>query len=250
MESGRVAVAAANNAAWCEAVCRSHGAPGTFRDGLWLNLAPVPPLYPNALTLAGPARSREQLQGIRELLVAGIAGCAVKDSFHALDLAPLGFEILFEATWIFHPPLGVGPALDAAGAHWSRIGCPADLAAWEGAWRGASGDPEGAGPAPLFRPALLDDPDIAVLAAYHDAAIVAGAVANRAAGAVGLSNLFGPAEALDTVWASAVGIVAAAFPGLPIVGYESADRLGPLKRVGFEVLAPLRVWLRTTEHPD
>ncbi|WP_239135543.1 hypothetical protein [Actinoplanes derwentensis] len=31
-------------------------------------------------------------------------GCSVKDSFADLDLAPRGFEALFDATWIWRPP--------------------------------------------------------------------------------------------------------------------------------------------------
>jgi len=40
--------AARNNAEWCDAVCRAHGNPGEFHDGIWLNRKPVPRFYPNA----------------------------------------------------------------------------------------------------------------------------------------------------------------------------------------------------------
>jgi hypothetical protein len=238
-----VAVAAANNAAWCDAVCRSHGAPGEFRSGLWLNLRQVPPFYPNAITLAGPARSADQLQGIADLLAAGIAGgCAVKDSFGALDLAPIGFEVLFEATWLFRPDANSRLDPAAATGQGSRVAHPADLAAWEKAFRGAPGTGDGGSP-PLFRPALLADANIAFLVCSRRDEIIGGAIANRAAGVIGLSNVFAAADDLDAVWAMAVAHAEATFPGLPIVGYEDAGSIAALRKFGFEPLAPLRVWV-------
>jgi hypothetical protein len=237
-------MAAANNAAWCDAVCRSHGAPGTFRSGLWLNLCRVPPLYPNAVTLAGPERSGDQLRGIAELLAAGIAGgYAVKDSFGALDLTSIGFEVLFEATWIFRPETSSGIDALPAAEHWRRVAQPAELAAWEKAWRAASGNGEGSFSPSLFRPALLVDPDLAILALFRDDAIFGGAIANRAAGAIGLSNVFAVESDLEVVWAMAVCHAGAAFPGLPIVGYEAADALACPRKLGFEPLTPLKVWI-------
>lgn len=44
-------IAAANNAAWCDAVCRSHGLTGVFRPTSWSCVGEVPPLYPNLITL-------------------------------------------------------------------------------------------------------------------------------------------------------------------------------------------------------
>ena len=72
--------AARNNAEWCDAVCRAHGNPGEFHEGMWLNRHQVPRFYPNAGTLGAP--SQQQLDLIDELLAARIpGGWAVKDSF-------------------------------------------------------------------------------------------------------------------------------------------------------------------------
>ena len=239
-----VGVAASNNAAWCDTVCRSHGAPGEFRGGLWLNLHRVPPFYPNAITLAGRKRSADQLQGIADLLAVGIAGgCAVKDSFCALDLAPIGFEVLFEATWLLRPDTNSRAAPEVATGYCRRAAHPADLAAWEKAWRGVSGNGEGDGSLPLFQPALLADANIAFFACIRHDEIIGGGIANRAAGVIGLSNVFTVASELYAVWALAVAHAEATFPGLPIVGYEDAGSIAALRKFGFEPLAPLRVWV-------
>jgi hypothetical protein len=237
------AMAAANNAAWCDTICRSHGAPGIFHSALWLSLNQVPPYYPNAVTLTGPDRSAEQLDGIRELTAACLSGgCAVKDSFGTLDLAPMGFEILFEATWIFRPPARADTGGLTPGGRCRRVTAPADLAAWERAWRG--GGDEHAGYSPTFRPALLSDPDTAVLSMWRDDALIGGAIANRAAGAVGLSNVFAVGGDLDAVWAAAVADLDVAFPDLPFVGYEDAEGLASLRGLGFRDVGRLRVWGR------
>jgi hypothetical protein len=42
--------AVANNARWCDAVCRSHGRPGTFTERMWVSARHAVPFYPNAIT--------------------------------------------------------------------------------------------------------------------------------------------------------------------------------------------------------
>jgi hypothetical protein len=59
---------------------------------------------------------------------------------------------------------------------------------------------------------------------------------------VGLSNLTG--DPIDIAWADAVNAVAALHPGLPMVGYETADDLPPALRAGFTPTGPLRVWIK------
>jgi hypothetical protein len=37
MNDDRVELAARNNAVWCDTVCRAHGVPGEFLNGIWVN---------------------------------------------------------------------------------------------------------------------------------------------------------------------------------------------------------------------
>lgn len=100
MHYGRLAQAVHNNALWCDTICSAHGSPGEFLDGMWINRRETPRFYPNAVTLSRD-RSAAQLEYIHDLVEAGVPGeWAVKDSFCALDLAPFGFRILFEAECI------------------------------------------------------------------------------------------------------------------------------------------------------
>ncbi|MEV8531966.1 hypothetical protein [Streptomyces sp. NPDC051211] len=225
-------LAARNNAEWCAAVCRAYGLDTSLGGQVWTSARRTPPLYPDAVTLDPRATA--------DALVAGIdtaaPGCSVKDSFACLDLTGHGFDVLFEAQWI-HRPAETPPATaaaDALGARaWRQVRTAAELTAWEVAW--ADGESTG-----LFRPELLSEEDIAFLYAEEQGRIVAGAVANRSAGAVGLSNVFG-----DRAWSFAPAAAATLWPGLPLVGYESGEDLDTAVRHGFAPAGPLRIWLHT-----
>lgn len=233
-----VAAAVFNNAAWCDAVCRAHGHPGEFSDTLWLNHAQVPPLYPNAITLM-PGGAVSQADAIAHLQLPGRWG--VKDSFATLELASRGFTELFSAQWLH---LATPPAAPASGARWERVQDANMLAAWATAWRGPSAstplDPAQA----LFRPALLEDASIAFLAASLQGSLVAGAIAYRAAGVVSMSNTFFAAGAPAELRAELLERTQAAFPGLPVVGYEHGEDLTTWSTLGFQPIGPLRVWLK------
>ena len=220
-----IALAAHNNAAWCDAVTRCWGGRGRFEADLWINPGEAPPFYPNAVTFT-------RAETVPEAIATQRGAFAVKDSFRALDLAPLGFAPLFDATWIWRDPDPVPRADDRI--TWRIIRDADSLADWEAAWRGDA-------PAlDLFRPALLGESDHAFIAGSVAERIVAGCVASHAAGVVGISNLFGDAN-------SACLAAAMAFaPGLPVVGYESGPELQAMKNLGFQALGPLRVWLRDT----
>lgn len=225
--------AARDNAEWCDAVVRGHGPAGAFAPEAWTSARRTPPLYPDAVTLAPGASAAALVAGID----TDVPGCSVKDSFADLDLAGDGFEVLFEARWIHRP---AAPAADGGSRlEWSAVTGPAGLADWEAAWDGEKSTG-------LFHPALPGR-DIVFLAGRAGGRIVAGAVAHRGSGAVvGLSNLFAHDEAdTDAAWAGALTAIAARWPDLPVVGYESGDDLDAAVRAGFTAIGPLRVWLHT-----
>lgn len=112
------------------------------------------------------------------------------------------------------------------------------------AWSGDGQNVEATGKPPQFPPALLDDPDIAFFAAHEGRDIAGGGIANRAEGVVGLSSVFiGAADELE-IWSALAAIAGAAFPGLPLVGYERGRSLEVAASCGFTPIGPLRVWMR------
>ncbi|HVT68801.1 MAG TPA: hypothetical protein VHF26_13705 [Trebonia sp.] len=170
---GLLAAAVANNADWCDAVCRAHGYPGTFGSRLWSSTRHRLRFYPNVITL------RPEVTGPEVLAAAATRQpFAVKDSFARLDLVPAGFRLLAEASWIVRDSgPDARPRCDD-GLSWEKVTSPGELAVWETAWAGGGTDE------PVFGPGLLSDPRCAVLACRREDAIIAGAVV-YASGAAG-----------------------------------------------------------------
>lgn len=229
-----IALAAADNARWCDAVCRAHGLRTVMDPSLWRCEDPPPRFYPSAVTLTDGPGAETALRSVlasRPDLPGG-----VKDSFLALDLATDGYAELFRARWLWRVPVEPGPASLA----WARVATDAELAAWEVAWNG------GAAPADVprvFPPALLEDAGIAFMAGRRGGRIVAVSVLSRTGPVVGLSNATGTDPASDHGWADHARVAAAVFPGLPLVGYEHGDDLAAAQRHGFLPVGELRVWV-------
>ncbi|WP_369431919.1 hypothetical protein [Glycomyces amatae] len=208
-------------------MCRAHGVESRFAAGAWAAVRRTPPLYPDAVTLDPGVAPDDLLARID----TGTPGASVKDGFADLDLRPAGFHVLFAAQWIHRPPgpPGTAPVLD-----WRAAEDADALRAWAVAWDG------GQGHAGLWRPELLEAPEVSVLSGHGaDGRAAAGAVATRRDAVVGVSNVFG-ADA----WPGVLDTVHRRFPGLPVVGYEHGGGLAAAERHGFAPIGPLRVWLR------
>jgi hypothetical protein len=223
--------AAANNAAWCDAVARAHGITGAFAADAWTAPTRAPVRHPDAVTLRPDVDPRALLARID----AG-PGASVKDSFATLDLAPHGFSVLFDATWIARAP-GTGSL--TGDTLRLRAVTDVEFAAWEAAWRGDDG------PADVLRPALLDDPRATALSAVDGhRAVVGGAMLFQTTTCIGVSNVFATSASRDALWRGVVAWVELHAPAATVVGYESGADLAAAWRIGFEPLAPLRVWMR------
>jgi hypothetical protein len=243
MTPSKLEHAARNNAIWCETICRSHGIPGEFHKGMWLNRHAVPRFYSNMVTLSS-RDSAAQLAQLRALAAELKGPWSVKDSFSRLDLAPLGFRPLFQAAWLWCTPFQSPRSAGIPGLRWTRVGCEPELEEWESAWDQDPARPPAGGRPRLFLPALLDDPEIVLLAAYRGGSLAAGAIANHTDEVVGLSNVFVLDGEPAAFWPQFLERVHERFPGLPVVGYERGPDLALARQAGFESLEPLTVWTR------
>jgi hypothetical protein len=191
----------------------------------WVNAEPVPRFYPNAVTLTtGEADIVEQRQAVRILQKSNLPGrWAVKDSFNTLDIARLGFEVLFEANWIRKAEPKSG--MMVSGLSWERAKPGGDA----------------------FPASLFSDGNFAMFSGRRDGAVVAGGTLYSADGVVGISNVVADADEEPAVWRDLAVLAAATFPGLPLVGYESGDELRAARKAGFEIGDPLRIWVIARE---
>lgn len=144
-----------------------------------------------------------------------------------------GFRPLFRADWLMRDPPEPGRASDRP---WSAVTSEEELGEWEAA-RGQS--PAEAG---FFRRALLVDDAISVLAGYEGDRIVAGAVANRSASVIGLSNVFEVSGDLQAAWLASAAAATARWGRLPLVGYESGASLDAAHEAGYRSIGELVVW--------
>jgi len=233
-DAGRMTAAARqaadNNAQWCDTVCRARDVTTSFGDRVWSARARSPQGYPDAVTLDPAATVDDVLS-----LVDRGPGCSVKDSFAALDLRSAGFTVMFGAQWVSRES---GSPRTCPVLPWQVVTTPADLAGFAA----AHGNPV------AFADALLDAPDVRILAATADDVLLAGALLNRTGRVIGVSNLFstgaGTEHALEVIWSDVVVVAARLFPGAPLVGYETAQDLPPAIEAGFRSVGPLRVWIR------
>ena len=224
-----VHVAARNNAEWCDGLCRTHGINGRFDADTWTSPQRTPPFYPDAVTLlAGvlPARLLAQIDDG--------AGCSVKDSFADLELVDEGFRVLLRGEWLL-AECEDAPELPS---RWWVVETREQLADWEIAW-GASSWTSG-----VFRSSLLSNPAIAVLAQGNGKRIVAGAVVNRSATVIGVSNVFHRNGDVELVWRCAASAAQARWGPLPVVGYDSGAALDAAHRAGFGSVGELVVWVK------
>ncbi|MBB3309256.1 hypothetical protein FHT78_000985 [Rhizobium sp. BK196] len=234
MASSFLRAAISNNAFWCDAVCKALGSPGEFTATLWFHRRGTPPFYPDAVTLT--EADGEQTETIETLIISEKRDWAIKDSYAALDLAPLGFKLLFEAEWIgMRTPVSTPSPIT-----WQRMESAADLAQWEVEWSKANGPVT----QKIFTEPLLHDPEIAFLLGFEHGKAVGGGILNHHAGVVGHSNLFAEARHDETIRRGLIARAAELYPGEPLVGYERGDDLDEALHAGFELLGPLRVWLK------
>jgi hypothetical protein len=235
-----------NNSQWCDAICRAHKVPGEFHDTHWINHGNVPPYTSKLITLAGRESAGIQLAAIRSLITAQPeAFFSVKDAFQCLDLAPLGFGVLFDATWIYWTPGRTIPVDPSEGLQWSVVRSSDELMGWENAWRRSPVNVAVDCRPRVFAPSLLEEPGLHFLAGKRGRAIVASAALNWTGDVVGLSNVFSGFGGVGPLFPGCVRLAQDLYPGIPIVGYERGDDLVAAERAGFARVHGLTVWQRS-----
>lgn len=184
---------------------------------MWVNAAPVPRFYPNAVTLAvGDAALEEQRTTVDILQKSNLPGrWSVKDSFNTLDLSRRRFDLLFDARWIRGSMPAAGPETDIV---------------WQREEKGTEKWPFG-------------DPDFAMFKGRRGFRVVAGFMLYRSDDLVGVSNVLADTADAAAVWRSLTLLAAQTFPRLPLVGYESGRELQAAVDAGFEAGDTLRVWV-------
>ncbi|WP_276353055.1 hypothetical protein [Cohnella caldifontis] len=222
-----VDLAVANNRIWCAIVCDSHGIAHDSNERVWGALSKAPPYYPDAITIHPDVTLRdvEDFMENREF-------ASMKDSYANLDLSSRGFNVLFEAEWIYHAPaIGMEPA--ESSWQWHAVASEEDLLPWSVA----------NGTETVIRTDLLRRNDVKIYM-REEADGLSGFIASLGGNAIGISNVFSTGRTNESIWTDIVSIVSKQFPGIPMVGYERDDDLAAALASGWTSIGPLRVWVR------
>lgn len=243
MNPSKVELAVLNNVRWYEAMFAAHGLASETDARVWCSHATPPPFHSNLVVLA-PTTTQAHIESYAVEIERRRrpTGWSLKDSYARHDLALLGCSMLFEADWIWRDPAPAVASAFNSRLSWIRLGTPASLAEWEHAWSGDTRNEAEVLRARQFPVSLLHSPEHAFFAGVLEGRVLAGGIANRSPGVVGLSNIFSPSELLEDTWSALVTSISAAFPGTPIVGYERGSDLGIAQRARFAAIGKLRVW--------
>ncbi|MFC7391429.1 hypothetical protein [Scopulibacillus cellulosilyticus] len=214
-----------NNIIWCGIVSESHGIPYYCNGGVWGLLSEAPPLCPDIITAGMDVTDQEVADFIGDRNIS-----TIKDSFANLDMASIGFKVLFNAVWIYHPPVSVS---ESAKLGWRVITKKEDLTKWTYAHDSEK----------VIKYNLLDRDDVKIFIKEKEDEI-SGFIANLGAGVIGISNAFSMEYTNEALWKDIVQAVSTEFQNLPIVGYEQGNSLKAALSCGWESLGPLRIWIR------
>jgi hypothetical protein len=183
---------------WYEEVFALHGVGYRTADGLWWALGPPPPLHSAAKSIQPWATSEQTLRA-----VAAFPQCSVADSFRTLALP--GFDLLFEARWLYREPSGEAAAPLPTG--WSPVDTAEELAEWTARHDTTE----------VLLPGLLSHPSITILRLRVDRKLVAGAVVHACRGVASLSNVW-TTPGRESDWPEMVRVVNAVKPRSALVG--------------------------------
>lgn len=219
--------AVSNNAVWCNAIAASHDIPAHWDESIWVSEHPMPPFYPNIVTLRSGSRIVDSIDTINPNLPSG---WGVKDSFSELDLKGKGFVLGFISHWYCRLPGNDVTDHSYLNRRLETVKNQSELNRWVSEW-GESDE--------VFNFALLKNKSVELVYVEHDDKIVSGLATNISGDSVGVSNGFGsPDEYL-----SCVALVAERYPTKGIVGYGGKAEVESLSKIGFRDIGDLRVWL-------
>ncbi|MFC5602673.1 hypothetical protein [Sporosarcina koreensis] len=216
-----------NNIAWCELVCAAYGKRSYTTERVWGLHTTAPTYYPELITTK---RSTTETDIIEFLKLDHVG--SIKDSYATLQLEPYGYQMLFEAEWIWHPAL---IEQESKRSQWNIVRTEKEFERWTKMTGLENSIPSG----------LLDIEGVKIF--YTDRPNgFAGFIASAAADVIGISNVFSSGGDEIDLWRAIPQVAAREFPGLPLVGYEQGDSLSSALSSGWTSIGPLRVWIKTS----
>lgn len=220
--------AISNNADWCTAVATSFDIPIHRDESIWASEHPMPPFYPNIITLKSGSCVDDAIDSISAKLPSG---WGIKDSYCELNLENKGFSCAFRSNWYCRLP-GNNDVTGHLNPKYQlkKVKSHSELNQWIAAW-GESDE--------VFNTSLLNNKSVEFVYLKHNNEIVSGLAINISGDSVGISNTFGSPDAL----VHCVALVSEMYPAKGIVGYGDKAEFEILSKIGFQEIGELQVWL-------
>ena len=226
----RAILAAHNNADWYEAMFTSHNLRFDRRSYAFIGHDKPPPYYSN-LTILDPSNAHLVPQELSKLAQTFDGALGLKDSFCLLELKESGFEVLFEASWIWRQP-----EKTSMPNGWDVVSNGQELQDWEKAWK-HNGSPTDQR---IFPESLLSRSDVFFLGRKEGNKFTAGCIANTSDDCIGLSNVFAETPSQNS-FIDAANATSSIASQKPVVGYESGADLGLAMSSNFQSVGKLRI---------
>jgi ribosomal protein S18 acetylase RimI-like enzyme len=234
-----------NLVGWHDCCVHALGGTSTAGTAWWTRPAREPSIYFTAIQTRpsgpDPGTVLDPLaEHLRDRRALPEAVCA---SWADLDLAPFGLKVHSEGRWYARAAPDPLPSDDwPRGLEVVRVTTGTDLVAFEWASESAfAGQPPE--PGRVYAPALLADPAMAVLLGRVDGEPVAGAMAYRAGGVVGIYSVGTVAAHRERGYASALTRAALDVAGpTPAVLQPSLAAARLYRRLGFTEIGRFRHW--------
>jgi GNAT superfamily N-acetyltransferase len=239
----QVAIAAMNNVLQSEAVLAALGSRGTFTDDFWTNEHAFDVPYANGATLGAATAAASHYAAIERLTAARPSGAPtyIMDSWTALDLAPLGYQIRLADEW-FIRALPVEQRLEP---RVESIASAARLAEFEAASVAGFGAIPPATAGHTYHPSLLDDDRFHFFGARIDGDIVAGVMLFRESRCTGVYTFFTLPDFRGHGLGSAVLRHALNHaPDTLLATNPSPLSRRIFERLGFQPVGERRIWMR------
>jgi GNAT superfamily N-acetyltransferase len=182
--------AAENLAGWHQSSVGALGFGSATGPWWWTSPTPGPWIYFTAILRRNPHGRRDISDAVDALRAhlddPGGSYEAVCDSFGVLDLEPLGLTRRMPGLWYARPAGPPPREADPPGLTITAVRAEHDLEAFEQATCAAFGAPPPVTRFDIHAPGILEDPAMHVLVGRQDGSVVAGAMAYRAGGVLGI----------------------------------------------------------------
>jgi len=242
--SSPIEIAINNFVDHCQAIPNSLGSSGTQTPAFSTNQHTLNIPYPHGITVGDGSNSDTQFNQIRQLLAARPpnVSTSVVDSYSALDLTPLGFEILFETPWFYRLEGAAVPSRPVDVARVESVNTPQQLQEFDRAAAIGFGHPDAD---VVYSTPLLRDHRYNFYFIRQSNQIVAGVQTFTNEESLGIYTLFTLLEHRRKGYGSAlVSHAIGATGGIPAITNPGDESDQLFRNLGFVHIGTRTIWRR------